>query len=188
MRLCARSLSLLDLHAKSREHGSYGWARTNLSSHCGTATGSGFGTGSRSHTITQVRLSKIDDYLVDNVFVIDYRIWVMRSTIKRGCGVEAFGNSPGSSSTQVCVQRTSKERTRTWGSGPPEQKEAAGESARLLRDLEGGAAAVLAELAGGAEQVAFVVHDYTVKRLEAATLGREVIHDPVLPLATLLRR
>ena len=59
--LCARSLSLKELRAKSREHWSYGgrdvplWnKRTSL------------GRGSRS-CAAWVRLSKIDDYLVDNV-------------------------------------------------------------------------------------------------------------------------
>jgi len=65
--LCARSLSLKDLHAKSREHGSYGGRRTVLTSHFGTGTGWAFGTGSGRHAIARVRLSKIGDYLPDNV-------------------------------------------------------------------------------------------------------------------------
>jgi hypothetical protein len=63
LRLCARSLSLQELRAKSGEHWSYGgrevpfWNRTDS-----------LERGSpRSRVVTRVKLSKIEDYLADNV-------------------------------------------------------------------------------------------------------------------------
>ncbi len=89
LRLCARSLSLQELQAKSREHRSYGlgggravpfWNRIGL---CpghrravGSAVfapgmlqaGSAFRVWPRPNRVTaRIRLSKIDDYPVDNV-------------------------------------------------------------------------------------------------------------------------
>jgi hypothetical protein len=65
--LCARSLSFKDLHAKSREHASYGGRRTDLMSRFGTGRAQHLKRGMESHAITRVRLSKIGDYLPDNV-------------------------------------------------------------------------------------------------------------------------
>ena len=61
LRLSARSLSLKELHAESREHWSYGGARRPI-----LKSRDAF-AGSRSRASTWVRLSKINDYLVDNV-------------------------------------------------------------------------------------------------------------------------
>src|SRR5208282_348503 len=61
LRLPARSLSLKELHVKSREHWSYGGARRPI-----LESRDAF-AGSRSRASIWVRLSKINDYLVDNV-------------------------------------------------------------------------------------------------------------------------
>jgi hypothetical protein len=57
LRLCARSLSLQELHAKSREHGSYGDADRPGSAILGLNV---------DRTIAGVRLSKTGHYPVDN--------------------------------------------------------------------------------------------------------------------------
>ena len=65
--LCARSLSLKDLHAKSREHGSYGGAARTLCPVLEPGRVQHLKRGMESHAIARVRLSKIGDYLPDNV-------------------------------------------------------------------------------------------------------------------------
>ena len=67
--LCARSLSFKELHAKSREHGTCGWQRWLAvpfrNDRCGLCGHSGRG-GPRAAP-PAVRLSKIEDYLADNL-------------------------------------------------------------------------------------------------------------------------
>jgi len=58
LRLCARSLSLKELHAKSREHGSYGRGSIPIWESAGI-----LGAGFRSHALAGIRLSKIAHYL-----------------------------------------------------------------------------------------------------------------------------
>jgi hypothetical protein len=64
-RLCARSLSLQGLQAKSREHWSYGPSKRQLAAHFGTGS-SAFGAGPEAtHRLSQI--VKDRRYLVDNV-------------------------------------------------------------------------------------------------------------------------
>jgi hypothetical protein len=86
LRLCTRSLSLEELHAKSREHESYDGRTTRFASH--------FGTKGRS--IAWVRLSKIKNYLIDNVCCnrLSYKRHAVND--KGFCGTKGSVNSPRS--------------------------------------------------------------------------------------------
>jgi len=88
---CARSLSLKELRAKSREHGSYAWGATVLrpiSELAETAAPS-----------LRSRLSKIDDYLSDNISCIRLSDTGDGVNDKAGCGTEKLGNQSRFSET-----------------------------------------------------------------------------------------
>jgi hypothetical protein len=88
--LRARSLSLRELHAKSREHGSYGWHvgargpfwnwRRSKSAAQGCFGGSAFAARPRSRAVAWVRLSKTDYYRVDNIFL--FRLSNLKHSVK----------------------------------------------------------------------------------------------------------
>ena len=98
--LRARSLGLKDLHAKSREHETYGRTRLVLRPNLELARVRRSERRLEATAISWVRLSKIDDYLVDNVRCNRLSDLGHAVNDKGRCGTGSSGNSPGGSVPQ----------------------------------------------------------------------------------------
>ena len=92
--LGAKSLSLQDLYAKSREHGSYGGRERIFSSHSGTEKCSPLGMGLEA-ILAWVKLSKTEYYLSGNVPCIRLSALGHAVNDKAWFGLRFLGTVPG---------------------------------------------------------------------------------------------